>query len=105
MDDLIMPFFLFLNKFVAISRAEFEQLILPYVALRRFDAKDIVTPIGVVEDHFNFLLSGLVRTYYVKEDQEVVIQISTEGQLIHAQESFHSRTPSVYCVEAIETSR
>lgn len=105
MDDIIMPFFLFLNKFVEISRTEFEQVILPYTEVRRFEAKEIITPVGAIEDHFNFLLSGLARTYYVKEGQEAVIQIATEGHIIHAQESFHSRTPSMYCVEAIEPSR
>lgn len=105
MDDLIIPFYLFLNKFVTLSRAEFEETILPYVVVRRFDAKEVITGIGTIENYFNFLLSGLSRSYYLKENQEVVVQLATEDQMIHVQESFHSRTPSVYCVEAIETSR
>jgi CRP-like cAMP-binding protein len=104
MNDLL-PFLLFLNKFLDVSSDEFAQYIQPYVVLRRFDAKRIVSAIGDVENHFNFLLSGLARTYYVKEGQEVVIQIATEGHIIHAQESFHSRQPSLYCVETIEPAR
>ena len=105
MDDLIIPFYLFLNKFVTLSRAEFEETILPHVVVRRFDAKEVITGIGTIENYFNFLLSGLSRSYYLKESQEVVVQLATEDQMIHVQESFHSRTPSVYCVEAIEASR
>jgi CRP-like cAMP-binding protein len=104
MNDLL-PFLLFLNKFLDVSSDEFAQYIQPYVVLRRFEAKRIVSAIGDVENHFNFLLSGLARTYYVKDGQEVVIQIATEGHIIHAQESFHSRQPSLYCVETIEPTR
>jgi CRP-like cAMP-binding protein len=51
------------------------------------------------------VVRGLVRKYYKKEAEEINTQISTEGHIIHAQESFHSRKPSVYCVETIEPSR
>ena len=101
MEDFI-PFFQFINKFITISPEEFEIFILPYLELRRFDAKEVVSAMGVVENYFNFLLHGLARTYYNKEGQEVVIQIATQGHIIHAQESFHSRQPSDYCVETIE---
>jgi len=101
MEDFI-PFFQFINKFLTISPEEFEIFILPYLELRRFDAKEVVSAMGAVENYFNFLLVGLARTYYNKEGQEVVIQIATQGHIIHAQESFHSRQPSGYCVETIE---
>jgi CRP-like cAMP-binding protein len=104
MDDLLL-LFRFLNKFIALSPDEFAQYVQPHVLLRRFEAKEVVSAIGTVEDHFNFLLVGLARTYYFKNGQEVVIQIATEGHIIHAQESFHSRQPSAYCVETIEPCR
>jgi hypothetical protein len=50
MDDLIIPFYLFLNKFVTLSRAEFEETILPHVVVRRFDAKEVITGIGTIEN-------------------------------------------------------
>ncbi len=37
-----------------------------------------------------------------EEKEEINTQISFEGHIIHAQESFHSRTPSEYFIEAIE---
>lgn len=103
MNDL-MPFYLFLNKFLELTPDEFAQYVQPFILLRRFESKAVVSPIGAVENYFNFLLKGLARTYYVKEDREVVIQIATAGHIIHAQESFHSRQPSRYCVETIEPS-
>ncbi|HUP11086.1 MAG TPA: hypothetical protein VM187_02705, partial [Niastella sp.] len=103
MNDLT-PFFAFLNKFIELSMDEFEQYIQPYIVLRHYDAKEIVSAVGAVENYFNFLISGLARTYYMKENQEIVVQIATEGHIIHAQESFHSRRPSDYIVETIEPS-
>lgn len=84
-----------------LSPEEFARYIQPFIWLRRFEAKEVVSGIGVVEDYFNFLLRGLARTYYLKDGNEIVIQIATPGHIIHAQESFHSRRPSTYCVETI----
>jgi CRP-like cAMP-binding protein len=96
---------MFLNKFLDLSYAEFEQHIQPYILIRRFEAKEVVLAAGSVENYFNFLLSGLARTYYKKDKEEIVVQIATEGHIIHAHESFHSRTPSQYIIETIEPSR
>jgi CRP-like cAMP-binding protein len=103
MNDL-MPFYLFLNKFLELTPDEFAQYIQPFIVLRRFEGKAIVTSIGAVENYFNFLVTGLARTYYLKDGREIVVQIATPGHIIHAQESFHSRQPSHYCVETIEPS-
>lgn len=100
-----MPFFIFLNKFIELSYEEFEEYIKPYIVIRRFEAREVVSAAGSVENYFNFLLTGLARTYYKRGSDEMVIQIATEGHIIHAQQSFHSREPSDYIVETIEPSR
>ena len=100
----VVPFFRFLNKFVELSMEEFDRYIQPYIVVRRFDAKEVVSAAGAVEDYFNYLVKGLAFTYYNKDGVDMVIQIATEGHIIHAQESFHSRRPSLFCVETIEPS-
>lgn len=102
--QLITPFYRYLNKFIPLSQQEFENHIQPFIRLRRFGKKEIVTQIGEVEEYLNFIISGMVRKYYVKDADEVNTQISYEGHIIHAQESFHSRQPSEYFVETIEPS-
>jgi len=92
----------FLNKFIPLSQEEYDELILPCVIKRTFEKKEIVTHTGQVEEYMNFIDSGLARKYYKKENDEINTQISYEGHIIHAQESFHSRTPSEYTVETIE---
>jgi len=94
----------FLNKFIPLSQDEYDELILPCVIKRKFEKKAIVTQAGAVEEYMNFIDSGLARKYYKKGTEEINTQISYEGHIIHAQESFHSRTPSEYTIETIEPS-
>ena len=92
----------FLNKFIPLSLDEYNELIAPYILKRHFDKKSIITSAGEVENYINFIDSGLARKYYKKANEEVNTQISNEGHIIHAQESFHSRTPSEFSIETIE---
>lgn len=92
----------FLNKFIPLSQDEYDQLIRPCVIKRKFEKKAIITHAGAVEEYMNFIDSGLARKYYKKGTEEINTQISYEGHIIHAQESFHSRTPSEYTIETIE---
>lgn len=95
-------FFEFLNKFILLTRSEYEDHFSPYIIIRKFEKKTIVTHSGEVENYFNFILKGLVRKYFKKGKEDINTQISYEGHIIHAQESFHSRTPSEYIIETIE---
>lgn len=98
------PFRDYISRFVDISDEEFTQLVIPVITVRKFDKKQLLTRAGEIEDHFNFIIKGLIRKYYRKNHHEINTQISTEGHIIHSQESFHSRQPSEYFVEAIEPS-
>jgi CRP-like cAMP-binding protein len=100
--DTIRPFFQFLHKFIDLTEDEFDRYARPYLEVRHFKKKQVITPAGTIEDYLNFVTKGLVRKYYQKGKEEINVQISTEGHIIHAQESFHSRIPSEYTIEAIE---
>jgi CRP-like cAMP-binding protein len=92
----------YLRKFADFSDEEFDRLLVPVIRVRRFGKKEVITRAGEVENHFNFILKGLARKYYRKNQHEINTQISMEGHLITSQESFHSRQPSEYTIEAIE---
>lgn len=102
--DSIKPFLIYLNKFISLSDEEFGEQIAPFIKLRHFGKRETITQTGEIENYFNFLLKGLVRKFYKKGKEEINTQISFEGHIIHSQESFHSRTPSEYSIEAIESS-
>jgi CRP-like cAMP-binding protein len=95
-------FLAYLQKFITVSDDDFNSRIQPILKERFFDKKQVITEAGSVEQYFNFILKGLVRKYYLKNQHEICTQISMEGQMILSQESFHSRQPSEYIVEAIE---
>jgi len=92
----------YLRKFIDLTDEEFTKTLVPVINVRRFGKKELLTRAGEIEDHFNFIVKGLVRKYYKKGQHEMNTQISFEGHLILSQESFHSRLPSEYFVEAIE---
>ena len=97
-----VTFYDFLNKFIHFTQDEYEKFIAPYLVKRKFAKKEIITSAGEIENFLNFIDKGLVRKFYKRGDEEINTQISFEGHIIHAQESFHSRTPSEYTVEAVE---
>jgi CRP-like cAMP-binding protein len=98
----VSTFLIYLQKFIRLTEDEFNQYLLPIIQERKFEKKQLLTRVGEVEDYFNFILKGLVRKYYLKVKEEINTQISMEGHIIHSQESYHSRLPSDYFVEAIE---
>lgn len=100
--DSIKAFFHYLQKFSDITEEEFNKYLLPICKVRRFGKKEVLTKAGEVENHFNFIVKGLARKYYRKNHHEINTQISFEGQMLLSQESFHSRLPSEYFIEAIE---
>jgi len=100
--DITSPFLDYLRKFIDLTDEEYQQFLLPYIKIRRFAKKELITKSGETENYFNFIIRGLARKYYKKGKDEINTQISFENHIIHSQESFHSRLPSEYAVEAIE---
>lgn len=100
--DLLKPFLSFINKFVELSEAEFRNSIEPYLEIRRFRKRDIILNEGEIDQHQNFVLSGLVRKYYHTEEEDAITQIATEGHIINVQESYYTQTPSQFYLQALE---
>lgn len=100
----VKVFLSFLRRFVSITDEEFEKSIQPVLKVRRFRKKELLVKEGETENYFNFISKGIIRKYYKTSKVESNIQISTEGQIMLNQQSFLSRRPSEYFVEAIEPS-
>ena len=91
----------YFNRFVLITREEFDQL-LPYFEIREFGKKEQIVRMGEVDTYFNIILKGLVRKYTIVGKKEVTLQLSIEGQMIHSEISFNTQKPSETIVETIE---
>lgn len=92
----------YLRKFIDLTDEEFQQNLSPYIQIRKFGKKEIITRAGEVGHYFNFIIEELVRKYYRKNREEVNTQISFESHIILSEESFYSQAPSDYLLEAIE---
>lgn len=103
-DKLAAEFINFLKHFGPITDAEIRKDLMPILKVRTFGKKEIITNLGMVENHMNFITKGLIRKYYKKGNEEFIVQLSIEGHLISCQESFYTRTPSEYIIETIEPS-
>jgi len=91
----------YLSAYVPLSRQEFSQL-LPYIEIREYDKKVKVIREGETERYLNIISSGLARKYLPLKNNEITIQLATEGHIIHSELSFHNRIPSGSVVETIE---
>ncbi len=98
----IDDFITFLRQFVMLSLEEVKTILLPAIQVREFNKRDVVTRAGEVEEYMNFIKKGTLRKYYVQDKDEIIVQISIEGHLISSQESFYTRTPSEYFIDAVE---
>ncbi len=103
--ESITSFYNYLRKFGRLSEHEFNEYLFPVIRVRKFAKRNIITEAGKTENYFNFIVKGLARKYYKRSrerNEEINTQISTENHIILSQESFHSRLPSEYVIEAIE---
>ena len=91
----------YLSRYVPLTKQEFGQL-LPYIEIREFDKKVKVIDKGEIERYLNVIAWGLVRKYLPVRNREIVVQLASEGHIIHSELSFHYRTPSSSVIETIE---
>ncbi len=59
---------------------------------------------GQCEDYVWIVLKGLVRSYYIKEGEEICSRFNSETQIVLSVVSFYSRKPGYEFVETIEDS-
>src|SRR5450631_2805550 len=91
----------YLSGFVPLTAAEFQQ-ILPYLEIREYEKKAVVVKVGEIERYINLIVRGLARKFITVKNDEITLQLATEGHVVHSELSFHTQTPSGSAVETIE---
>lgn len=91
----------YLARFIELTDEELEFLT-SIAEVRTFDKKVRLIDQGDHEDYFNFILKGLARKFFYREDEEIITQLAKEGELINSSVSFLSGEKSLYIVETIE---
>lgn len=91
----------YLARFIELTDEDLE-LLTSIGEVRTYDKKVKLIDQGEVENYFNFIIKGLARKYFYKEDEEIITQLAKEGEIISSSVSFLSGEKSLYVVETIE---
>jgi CRP/FNR family transcriptional regulator, anaerobic regulatory protein len=57
---------------------------------------------GQTSDFVYFVINGLVRTYYIKDDEEICSRFMTEQHIVLSVNSFYTRKPGYEFIETVE---
>ena len=99
--DLIDIVKSYLSNYVTLNEEEFKYLASLF-ELRNFQKREKLVEEGEVEKYLNFILQGLARKYFIRKNEEMVMQFSRENEIICCYDSFISGEPSNFSVEALE---
>lgn len=82
-------------------RAEDFAAALELVNFKQFDKGEVITEMGKVENYVYFIIEGVTRSYFFKEDKEISLDFHFTGDFISVYESFLDRTPAGHAIEAL----
>jgi CRP-like cAMP-binding protein len=91
----------YISQYADLTNEELE-LIRPYIQVREFAKRQLITQVGEQEEYLNLVVRGVLRKYFYKGREEVITQLAKEGDLICSSVSYFSGQPSQYVIEALE---
>jgi CRP-like cAMP-binding protein len=91
----------YLQRFMSITIDELKML-LTYCEIRQIEKRTILVKEGEVDNYLNMVVKGLVMKYVRVKKNDMILQLATEGHVIHSEISFLTRTPSLVFVETLE---
>ncbi len=96
----------YLDQIATISNADWE-FFTSKLQRRMIPKKNVFLKINDTENYISFIESGVVRLYMPKEnpDKEITFGFSFENQFISAYDSFLTRKPSAYQLQALTETR
>jgi len=91
----------YLQRFMTITIDELK-ILLSYCEIRQVEKRTILVKEGEVDNYLNMVVKGLVMKYVRVKKNDMILQLATEGHVIHSEISFLTRTPSLVFVETLE---
>ena len=67
---------------------------------KQFDKGEMLTEIGQVENYLYFIIEGVTRSFFFKDDKDISLDFHFTGDFISVYESFLDRTPALHACEA-----
>ncbi|WP_452221277.1 Crp/Fnr family transcriptional regulator [Lacinutrix salivirga] len=92
----------YIEETISVNDADWE-LFSSKLIQREFKKKDKLIKVGEVENYISFIQSGIARFLIPKEDNEkdITFGFCFENEFISAYDSFLTKTPSLYQIEAL----
>lgn len=100
---MITRLFTFLNNIHPLDE-QTEGAINQYFEITEVPKRHILLKDGEVCNYTYFLLSGLVRVFYIKDDEEICALFSEENDILNSPHSFYSRKPGYHYIETLQPS-
>jgi len=91
----------YLQRFMTITVDELKEL-LSYCEIRQVEKRTILVKEGEVDNYLNMVVKGLVMKYVRVKKSDMILQLATEGHVIHSEISFLTRSSSLVFVETLE---
>jgi CRP-like cAMP-binding protein len=66
-----------------------------------FEKGDLLTESGKIENYVYFIVEGVTRSFFFKEDQNISLDFHFTGQFVSVYESFLDQTPAQHAIEAL----
>ena len=91
----------YFNRFMPLSNEDLVGL-MQYTEFRKFDKRQVIVQEGEIDNYLNMVLKGLVMKYMKVRKNNVILQLATEGHVIHSELSYLTRMPSPVVIETLE---
>jgi CRP-like cAMP-binding protein len=76
-------------------------LVFQLAHFKQFEKGALLTEDGKVENYLYFIVEGVTRSFFFKEDQNISLDFHFTGQFVSVYESFLDRTPAHHAIEAL----
>ena len=73
-----------------------------YGKIKQFKKDEFLLSAGMVSNYTSWVLKGAVRSYYIKEDEEITTKFLQEGSPVTSIYSYYSRRPGNEYIIALE---
>lgn len=84
---------------------ELENALLEHAIYKEYKAGEMILKQGAIANYASFIVSGLVRSFYIKNDEEVTTKFLAEQSLITSIYSFYSRKFGQENIVALENTQ
>jgi CRP-like cAMP-binding protein len=84
---------------------ELEEDIVRHAEIKEYKKNEMVLKAGQVGNHASFVLQGLIRSYYLKDEEEITTKFLQPGSTITSIYSFYSRKPGNEYIVALDDTQ